>query len=198
MFEELLNRDDVVIVDTETTGFGRSAEVIQVAALDTKGNTLLEALALPEEDIPASATRVHGWSLRKLEHNGAKPWAAVAPGLAACLENASIVLAWNAPFDKHLIAQTFVRHDLPVPRCEGRCCMQMHRSLHRGGKSTLENAAREAGVYFGVSHDALADCQTVLAIMRAAVNSGPGDQTRSSHSNAPSGIPGFRTRNSRE
>ena len=33
MFEELLERRDVVIVDTETTGFDANAQVIQVAVI---------------------------------------------------------------------------------------------------------------------------------------------------------------------
>ena len=44
MFEELLERRDVVIVDTETTGFDSNAQVIQVAVLNTRGEPLINEL----------------------------------------------------------------------------------------------------------------------------------------------------------
>ena len=43
----LLERDDTLIVDTETTGVGRGAEVIEVVAIDTTGALRLSALSLP-------------------------------------------------------------------------------------------------------------------------------------------------------
>ena len=44
MFEELLARRDVVIVDTETTGFGANAQVIQVAVINIRGKVLMNDL----------------------------------------------------------------------------------------------------------------------------------------------------------
>ena len=79
MFEELMDKRDVVIVDTETTGFGRDAEVIQIAALNTQGHPLLAELILPEGTIPYGSTKVHGWTRSSLKTKGAQPWLKVAP-----------------------------------------------------------------------------------------------------------------------
>lgn len=174
MFEELLDRRDVVIVDTETTGFGRDAEVIQVAALNTQGNLLLEELILPEGDIPYGSTKVHGWTRSSLRFNGAQSWMKVAPRVLGCLESSRFVLAWNAPFDERLIRQTCARHSVFLPRCNWRCCMQMYRGYRRNGKSGLEDAARQEGVPLERSHDAVADCLTVLAAMRKVASRGQG------------------------
>ena len=34
-FGELLNRQDILILDTETTGLGKAAEVVEIAIVDT-------------------------------------------------------------------------------------------------------------------------------------------------------------------
>ena len=174
MFEELLDRRDVVIVDTETTGFGRDAEVIQVAAPHTQGNLLLEELLLPEGNIPYGSTKVHGWTRSSLRSNGVQSWMKAAPRVLKCLEDSSFVLAWNAPFDERLIRQTGARHGVSLPRYRWRCCMQMYRGYRRNGKSRLEDAARQEGVPLERSHDAVADCQTVLAVMRKVASRGQG------------------------
>ena len=46
-WKSLLDRRDVLIVDTETTGLDSTAEIIEIAMLDTTGKPRFEALALP-------------------------------------------------------------------------------------------------------------------------------------------------------
>ena len=50
---QLLDRGDVLILDTETTGLGRESEVIEVALINTRGEELLHRLALPLGSIRA-------------------------------------------------------------------------------------------------------------------------------------------------
>ena len=180
MFEELLDRRDVVIVDTETTGFDANAQVIQVALLNTRGEPLMNELVRAKEEIPAGATQMHGWTRRKLRRHGARRWARVYPKLRKRLERANAVLAWNAPFDERMISQTCTSHGLPGPRCEWQCCMQMYRHLRPGLRYSLIEAATQEGVQVAVVHDALADCQTALAVMQAVVDAGGDKDTNSS------------------
>jgi uncharacterized protein YprB with RNaseH-like and TPR domain len=44
----LLDRDDVLILDTETNGVGKQSEVIEVSVINTKGETLLDTLLKPK------------------------------------------------------------------------------------------------------------------------------------------------------
>ena len=191
MFGELLDRRDVVIVDTETTGFGRGAEVIQVAALNTQGDLLLEELILPEGDIPYRSTKVHGWTRASLRANGAQSWMKAASRVLKCLEGSSLVLAWNAPFDERLIRQTCARHGVSLPQCNWRCCMQMYRGYRRSGKSRLGDATRQEGVPLEGSHDAVADCQTVLAVMRKVASRGQGGYPDTNRTRKRAGYRGF-------
>ena len=50
----------VIYLDTETTGFGPRAEIVDIAAVSAAGEVLLESLVQPTRRIPADATRVHG------------------------------------------------------------------------------------------------------------------------------------------
>ena len=46
---------DLVIFDTETTGLGPDAEIVEVAALKVDGTVLLDTLLKPRQPIPADA-----------------------------------------------------------------------------------------------------------------------------------------------
>ena len=130
MFEWLLDRRDVVIVDTETTGLGSTAEVFQVAVINTRGDTLMSELVRVQERFLKSATQIHGWTRRKLRRHGAKRWVKVYPKLRKPLERAHVGLAWNAPFDERMIAQTCARYGLSSPRCEWQCWGPISMARH--------------------------------------------------------------------
>ena len=56
----LLDREDVLIVDTETTGLGPRAEVIEVAAVDTTGSAAPERALAPRRANLAALVGNHG------------------------------------------------------------------------------------------------------------------------------------------
>ena len=58
-WDELVDREDVLILDTETTGRGQRAEIIEIALIDTTGNERFLSLCKPEKPIPITAMRVH-------------------------------------------------------------------------------------------------------------------------------------------
>ena len=198
MLEVLLGRRDVVIVDTETTGFGATDQVIQVAVINTRGKVLMNDLVRVTDKIPKRATKIHGWTRWKLRRHGARQWVKVYPKLKRRLHRATVVLAWNAPFDKRLIAQTCNRNDLPSPRCKWQCCMRMYKQLRRGRRYGLKDAAQLEGVRVGKRHDALADCRTTLAVMQAVANSGDEGKQVTSRSGHKRGCLGFGFRKPRK
>ena len=48
--------------DTETTGLGSNAEIVEVGIVDAVGKTVLESLVRPRRRIPSDAIAVHGIS----------------------------------------------------------------------------------------------------------------------------------------
>ena len=157
-----LDRPDVLILDTETTGLGERAEVIEVAAIDTTGAVRYEAMSLPVGRISAGAARVNGLTRRKLKAGGARPWPEVHAELASLFRSAAAVLAWNADFDRRLLSQTAKRHGLTQPR------VMWIDAMRESGGGSLAAAAKAARVRpDGPAHRALTDARTVLAVMRA-------------------------------
>ena len=174
---DLLDRPDVLIIDTETTGLGKRAEVIEVAALDTTGALRFHALSLPEGPIPRDASAIHGLTRRKLKAGGARPWPEVHGELIPMIQSAAVLLAWNARFDGRMLEQSTYRHGLFLPELWLRDALTDYREL-RGeaqakGRHTLSAVVRRERVKVpGPAHRAEADCRMVLGIMRAVVESG--------------------------
>lgn len=177
-WKSLLDRRDVLIVDTETTGLDGTAEIIEIAMLDTTGEPRFEALALPEGCVQASAAAVHGLTREALEAGGARPWPEIHGAVVARLHEACYVLAWNASFDRRMLERTAKRHGLPLPRCTWVDLLADYRAMRKGrGRNRLEQAAAREGVTAGTAHRAMGDCRTALAVMRAVVErGGPRDE----------------------
>ena len=52
--------EDLVFLDTETTGLDHSAEIVEIAIVDHDSIVLLESFVKPKNKIPADATAIHG------------------------------------------------------------------------------------------------------------------------------------------
>ncbi len=172
----LLGRDDVLILDTETTGLGRAAEVIEVAVINTRGEQVLHSLALPLGAIPRDASRIHGLTETRLKQLGATRWQDVHSALLPALRAAALVIVYNAAYDKRLLQQTCELNDLPLPRVAWRCAMQDYAAWHREVRGAtsgygLEQAfKRECGESFSQEHRALSDCRMVLSLMQSVAD----------------------------
>jgi DNA polymerase III subunit epsilon len=169
----LLDRDDVLILDTETNGVGQTSEVIEVSVINTKGEVLLDTLLKPKiMMMNPFAERVHGINLRMLTN--APHWTEVFPELKALADRRTI-LAWNASFDAGVLAQTSSLWELEQPRWLFVCAMRLYakkrgikiRGLH---KSVIdEGLAHLLGTY--QSHRALGDVKFVLEVLKATTRS---------------------------
>ena len=98
-FKEMLQRGDYVVLDTETTGI-RRAEVVQIALVDSQGQTLLDTLVKPVESIPRDATAIHHITDSMVVD--APPWAEVSPQVETLLRNRDVVV-YNAVFDRKIM-----------------------------------------------------------------------------------------------
>lgn len=133
LWAKRLDRDDVLILDTETTGLGSRAEIVEIGILDTTGRVVYDALVMPEGRIPREASDVHGITRQTLREAGAKPWPEHHRAVMNLLQDARLIVVYNVEYDARLIAQTVERHDLAVPRRlpEWACAMLAYAE-HRG------------------------------------------------------------------
>ena len=157
----------MLLVDTETTGLSDTAEVVEIAAIDTVGNLRLSELSMPEGRISPGVSRVNGLTRKKLKAEGARPWPELHELVTSVLESASIVVAWNAPFDVRMLNQTTARHGLSDIRMEIADLLPAYRRFRPDGRHRLVDAVkREGAKWERESHRAEADCRAMLAVLR--------------------------------
>ena len=147
----LLNRDDVMVLDTQTNGLDADAEVTDVAVVDTHGRVLLH----------------------DLRRRGASSYADVHGPLMRVLKRASIICVYNVDFEMKMIRQSAERHGLDATLdAETVCIMQEYADHYSadGRWSKLEDAARGEFVSVGgAPHRPLTDVRLTLGIMCAVV-----------------------------
>jgi len=161
-----------IFLDTETTGLGASAEIIDLAVVDLRGEVLIDTLIAPSGPIPPETTRVHG--IVDADVAGAPTWAAVYPALAELLARRPVVV-YNAAFDRRMIANCCVATGFDQPAGEWHCAMQHYaiwagvRSSHRHRRYRLHKLG-DALAAFDLppgSHRALADAEACRALVHA-------------------------------
>ena len=169
-FGELLNRQDVLILDTETTGLGKAAEVVEIAIVDTTGVTRLNTLVMPVGRISRDASDIHGLTRQKLRELKAQHWSDIHDHVCELLDGAAVVTGWNIPFDIRILEQTTEKHDLALPWIDTFDMLDFYRRTRGRRYNSLSNAMKDEGLtWAGPSHRAESDCRAVLAVMHSLV-----------------------------
>lgn len=159
--------NDALFLDTETTGLGGDAEIVEIAVLDRSGKPILDTLVRPTCSIPAAVVAIHGITDRMV--HSAPTWPEIHAGVAGVLAGRKVI-AYNAPFDARMIDQVSRRHGLATPAYTPMCAMQA--SLLAAGQNkpfeSLDAALARWGVAReGRGHRARADCLSTLRLMEA-------------------------------
>lgn len=100
---DLLNRDDWIILDTETTGMGRNAEIVQIATLDPGGTSAWDSYVKPTVPIEPGATAVHKITDDMVAT--APTFDAILPELLKQVGCRDVII-YGAAFDLRLIQQS--------------------------------------------------------------------------------------------
>ena len=179
---ELLNRRDVLILDTETTGLDGTAELVELAIIDTTGKVLLDELIKPTVSIPLDASRIHGITDSVLRKAGAKTWLFHHNTFRNTVLAANMLLVYNLEYDERIIRQTYGKYDLPNPLRSIRSirseCVMLKYAEYRGipgryGDYRWHKLVDAYGHECGGTtqeHRALSDCRMVLGVMQAVAS----------------------------
>ena len=159
-----------IVLDTETTGLDplTGDRVIEVAAVELFNllptgeafHTLLD----PERDIPAEASRIHGFTNGDVA--GKPKFAAIADQLLEFLGDAEII-AHNAPFDfGFLDAELFRCQRPPLDRRRMIDSLAMAKTRFPGMPNNLDALCRRLGVDNSMrsNHNAVLDCQLLAQV----------------------------------
>lgn len=178
----LMNREDILILDTETTGFKPDSEVLQVSVIDTTGKTRFNEYVLPLKRIPPEASKIHGLTEKKLKQYNARPWFEYHERFTELTTSiAKLVLVYNLDFDTRLLRQTCKMQLTPTQfhPYKGRCIMKEYAAyreiLNNWGQDWKWHKLADAARYEGARnqpniHNALHDCEIVLDLMNIVAN----------------------------
>lgn len=162
--QNLLTRDDWLIVDTETTGTDIYAEAIQIGVVGFDGRELYNQLIKPIHSIPSGASDIHGITDETVQNSPLFP--DIYQELQQILGN-NLLIAYNADFDKRILHQTCRASNLPVFTNVWECAMKRYAEYHGDWNSyrhnftwqKLETAVKSVGITEDFEyHGALADC----------------------------------------
>jgi DNA polymerase-3 subunit epsilon len=169
------------VVDVETTGFGKSDRVVEIAVVVLDGTSWevideFETLINPMRDI--GATHVHGVTPSMVE--AAPIFQEVAPTLARIL-GGNVIVAHNLPFDRRFVLQEFARVDVDVDPGVGVCTLRL-------SGERLDVACERYGIPISAQHRALSDARATADLF---ANFATGLQVRPLQvfGNLPAGVP---------
>ena len=156
-------------LDTETTGVGPDAELVEICIIGSASQVLFSSLIKPTRLIPSDATQIHGITNAMIRT--APTWLEIWPEVAAILDN-QLVGVYNADFDLRLIKQTLSKYRLSwysKPNVQFFCIMKLYAQF-RGDWNpvyreyrwhSLEKAGQFSNITLPNSHRACDD--TLLA-----------------------------------
>ena len=159
-----------IVLDTETTGLdpAQGDRVIEVAAVELVNllptGATFHRLVDPERDIPAEATRVHGFTNGDLA--GKPKFAEVAEEMIAFLGDAPII-AHNAPFDFGFLDAELIRAGhAPLDRGRMIDSLAIAKTQYPGMPNSLDALCRRLGVDNSMrsSHNAILDCRLLAQV----------------------------------
>ncbi|MEU1202467.1 3'-5' exonuclease [Streptomyces sp. NPDC005813] len=170
--------------DTETTGVDVETDRIVSAAVvvqDAPGSRprVSRWLVNPGVPVPPGATEVHGLTDEHLQHNGRWPSPVMEEIARELGEHAAAgrpLVVMNAPFDLTLLDRELRRHrassldrwfgSKPLTVLDPRV-LDKHLDRYRKGRRTLTDLCAHYGVALEGAHDAAADAQAALDVVRA-------------------------------
>lgn len=168
--ERLSDSNRLLIVDVESSGFSKTAQVLEIAVLDGTGRVLIDTRIFPGMDCPidTQAARVHGLTHQVLKD--APTWPDIWPKVQKVMADALWIVAYNESFDRRIIKQTCKVYGMPMPNLPWYCAMKEYTE-HVSKQCSLAVAAIQQSVQASQAHSARGDCETTLAIMRKVATS---------------------------
>jgi DNA polymerase-3 subunit epsilon len=159
-------------LDTETTGTGPDAEIIEIGIIDHDGVVLVDTLVKSVGRIEPDAFRVHGITSEML--SDAPSWSEVWPKVESAISG-KLVGVYNLEFDLRMMEQSHKKVWLPWSSLPGDyfCVMKLYARFYgkwnpRYGNyrwQSLENAARQCNISTPQTHRAVDDVMLTRALL---------------------------------
>lgn len=163
-----MNKEKILVLDTETTGFDKAAEILQLSILNGNGEVLMNEYFRPRHTVSwAGAQQVNHISPAMVA--GKPPLSVRKQAIEVLLQGADMIAGYNLPFDLRMLGQNGigipdkdkVRYlDLMRPFSETYGDINEKTGRYRWQK--LITCAKYYGYEEGGWHDSLADTRATL------------------------------------
>ena len=167
---DIINRKDVYLIDTETSGLTENSVIVEAAVCDMMGEIVYHSYyQLPKgARFQEDATQVNGLTRERLKELNAKPFDEEWPKLEGVLRRAAIILSWNAEFEIRLLDQT--QDKWGVKTDWGDTIYDAQKAF--GYRAALHRTAQSVGVSYSEkeAHTARGDIRILLEVLRAAAS----------------------------
>ncbi len=168
-----------VYLDTETTGIGPSAEIVEVGIVDHDGAVLVNTLVRPKGVIEPDAMRIHGITPEMV--SSAPTWEETWPQVDAALRGRRVGV-FNSEFDLRIMRQSHQRSWLrwDLPERDFFCIMKLYARFHgewdsrRGSYrwQSLDAAGRQCRIPLPNAHRAVEDARLARAVLHHIAGQG--------------------------
>ncbi|MBM6770582.1 MULTISPECIES: 3'-5' exonuclease [Bacillus cereus group] len=159
-----INKDQFVILDTETTGLTLRDQIIEISVIDLAGKILLNSLVKPTINIPAEAASIHGIT-NEMVHD-APSWIEIYKELCEVTAGKTLLI-YNAEFDLGMIESTCIANSVEFKNFKSTCIMKIYADYVDSKRWISLSDATE----LTIKHRAAADCFAVLELLQQLKNS---------------------------
>lgn len=177
--QEVYQRDNFVILDTETTGL-HDGEIVQIAIINSEGTPLLNTLVKPVYGIPYDAYRIHG--IHDEDVKDSPSWRDVAPLVKEVIAGFDVVV-YNAVYDRKMMHKSAEK--CGMDKIDWKtispffCAMVAFAEFYGEWNSyhgnyrwqSLSFAAQHLNISVKNAHSAYGDCLMTLGILQGMYDS---------------------------
>lgn len=164
---ELFRKNNLVFLDTETTGVESDSKIVDLGVIGSDGRILIDILINPEIPMPEGATKVNHITDDMLTK--APRFKDIHMTVANILKGRTIV-AWNSNFDKRMVENSYKSLGLEPPKCTWIDAMPIYGGYaNKSGRVKLCIASQECGIVEEQEHRAVGDCIFTLKVLRTII-----------------------------
>jgi DNA polymerase III subunit epsilon len=156
---DLLQRTDWALLDTETTSL--TGVVCEIGVIAPDGTVLFESLVNPECPVTSAARVAHGITDEELATAPTLPQ--IWNQLQAVLADRTVLVTYNADFDRARLVQSARRYGLPILPHQWQCAMNQY-AAYRGNWSSYHRSYTWVPLNGG--HRAVEDARAALERMQ--------------------------------
>lgn len=159
--EYLENKNDYLILDTESTGLGENDKIIEIAIIDMEGKVLMNTLVYTDVPIGAEANRVNG--IKNEDLIGKPYFENILEELEKIIENKTLLI-FNSEFDVRMLYQSGFKKEIPI---KSECLMNLYMNyLDSDRWIGLQRALEYEDINIVQDHRALGDCYCCLKLIK--------------------------------